>query len=160
MRALYALLPLTLAASPALAAPRVPGARAQLASADRALARAEQSHAEASLEAERCRRAREALMLRCLNDKLVFMGGYLRVAENERQRIQVGDWLGDRELVEGARRKLAAALAAFDALAVAARRCTWMRGLGAPGKTIVDVEIDRRIPRGDPTEPDPRARRW
>ena len=126
--------------------------------ADRELLGMRQSYGVAFAEADRARRRGEPLLLRCLNDRLVLMNAYLKVAEDERQRMQIGEWLGRPLLVSDAWKKLARARDLHAALANEARRCAWMRGLGGvDGKTIVEVEIDPRIPRGDPTVDERRA---
>jgi hypothetical protein len=148
---------------PARAAPARPalGLRERLmgVAAERVLSELRQSYGATFASAEAARRRGDALQLRCLNDRLVLMNAYLKVAEDERQRMQIGDWLGRPALVADAWRKLAQARAEHAALAVEARRCGWMRGLGVDGKTIVEVEIDPRIPRGDPTAERPRSER-
>jgi hypothetical protein len=156
---LFFLIP-ELVPAPARAAPvaPAPGAasgardRGQGAVADRALGEMHQLYGEAFAAADRARRRRETLLLRCLNDRLVLMNAYLKIGEDERQRMQIGAWLGRPALVSDAWKKLARVRALHSALAAETRRCSWMRGLGGvDGKTIVEVEIDPRIPRGDPT---------
>lgn len=159
---LFFLIPLpgTTRAAPARAPAIGLKERVMAAVADRELSGMRQSYGVAFAEADRARRRKESLLLRCLNDRLVLMNAYLKVAEDERQRMQIGEWLGRPAVVGDAWRRLARARDQHAALAAEARRCGWMRGLGGvDGKTIVEVEIDPRIPRGDPTAERPRSER-